>query len=535
MMNKIYFPVVLFLLFKSVGFSQPAIQWQKSYGGTNADYSSSISQTMDGGYIVGNGTFSTDGDVTGNHGLRDFLVVKIDSLGNIEWEKSLGGTDGESGNVIQTPDGGYLCAGYSYSNDGDINDHHGPISTSDIWIVKLDSASNIVWKHSYGGSGYETLNAIHLCSDGNYLVTGYSNSFDGDVTGCHAGPDSLLDVWIFKLDSQGNLLWQKCFGGTGTDYGEDIRETNDGGYVLCNLIFGTNDGDVVANSDTGANALSIWIVKLDSSLNIQWQKIFGGTDWDDAWKIYQTNDNGFLIGGYTQSSDGDISYNHGYRDIWLIQTDSLGAIRRQKCFGGIYSDTFSDLEIAPDGTYYIVGMSDTISGDITNGYGLGDYWILHVDTSFNILWQHNYGGSGVDWASDICITSDGGLAVTGSSESNDYDVSGHHGMVSTDDIWILKLLPYTTGINESERSLNSWTVYPNPFTETLNVNFALDQSEEISFELKDIEGRTIMSLPSKRYSEGNSEFSAKLPSLTGGIYFAMLKCNDFTSVIKVIH
>ena len=174
----------------------PEIQWQKSFGGSNYDEASYVQLTTDGGYIVAVYSESDDGDVTGHHGGFDYWIVKLDASGTIEWQKSLGGSNGDGvSSIQQTTDGGYIVAGNSSSNDGDVTGHHGSNDDNDYWIVKLDASGAIAWQKSLGGSDYEYVSSIQQTTDGGYIVAGNSSSNDGDVTGHHGGGD----MWIVKL------------------------------------------------------------------------------------------------------------------------------------------------------------------------------------------------------------------------------------------------------------------------------------------------------------------------------------------------
>jgi hypothetical protein len=200
--------------------------WQKSFGGSLFDRAYSIQQTTDGGYIVAGESGSTDGDVTGNHGSADGWVVKLDSSGKIIWQKSLGGSSIDFSNSIQqTTDGGYIVAGYSFSNSENVTGNHGDF---DSWVVKLNSSGNITWQKSLGGSNRDEAKSIQQTTDGGYIVAGYSYSINGDVTGNHGGFDS----WVVKLNSSGNITWQKSLGGSENDEATSIQQTTDGGYIV---------------------------------------------------------------------------------------------------------------------------------------------------------------------------------------------------------------------------------------------------------------------------------------------------------------
>ena len=247
------FTALAILLSPSSALAQYTIQWEKSLGGTDYEIATSMQQTIDGGYIVAGHSSSNDGDVSGNHGLADYWVVKLTNTGAIEWQKSLGGTGYDYAySIQQTIDGGYIVAGESNSNDGDVSDNHGEM---DFWVVKLTSLGTIAWQKSIGGSGWDQAKSIQHTIDGGYVIAGSSSSIDGDVSSNYGG----FDYWIVKLTSVGALEWQKSFGGSGADAGVSIQQTNDGAYIVAGLS-SSNDVDVSGNHGDD----DYWIVKLNT-------------------------------------------------------------------------------------------------------------------------------------------------------------------------------------------------------------------------------------------------------------------------------
>ncbi len=201
-MKNLVQTILAFLSLNSFGLLQaqlsPAIQWQKSFGGSSTDIAYSIQQTADGGFIVGGATASNNGDVTGNHGLNDCWILRLNSGGDLIWQKSFGGSSNDIAYAIQeTADGGFIFAGISYSNDGDVSGHHGSSSSSDYWVVKLDSSGNLIWQKSLGGSDDDNAYSLQQTIDDGFIVAGFSGSFDGDVTGNHGN----WDYWVVKLDT----------------------------------------------------------------------------------------------------------------------------------------------------------------------------------------------------------------------------------------------------------------------------------------------------------------------------------------------
>ncbi|HZG00809.1 MAG TPA: hypothetical protein VEY71_07395, partial [Chitinophagales bacterium] len=202
-----------------------SIDWQNCYGGSGVDANATVRYTTDGGFLLIGRTESNDSNVTGNHGLSDVWATKLDSAGNLLWQRALGGTANDLGISVQETNTGYVIAGQTMSNDGDVNGYHGGI---DGWIVKLDLSGTLVWQKCLGGSGYDILRSIRHTVDGGFIAAGWSASSDGDLT----DNNGLNDYWLVKLDSAGAIEWQKSFGGTGNDEAYNIDQTTDGGFVL---------------------------------------------------------------------------------------------------------------------------------------------------------------------------------------------------------------------------------------------------------------------------------------------------------------
>ncbi len=436
------------------------IEWEKSLGGFSFDYVGLIQQTTDGGYIVAGESDSDDGDVTGNHGVFDYWIVKLDASGAIEWEKSLGGSgyDGVR-SIQQTTDGGYIVAGQSNSDDGDITDYHGG---SDYWIVKLDASGSIEWEKSLGGTsddGFMSSISIQQTIGGGYIVAGFSESDDGDVTSHHGG----IDYWIVKLDASGSIEWEKSLGGTGDESSFSpifIQQTIGGGYIVAGSS-DSNDGDVTGNH----GEFDYWIVKLDASGSIEWEKSLGGAGYEFVTSIQQTADGGYIVAGESDSDDGDVSGHHGsneYRDCWIVKLNNAGAIEWEKSLGGTSDDGISSIQQSIDGGYIVAGNSYSDDGDVSGHHGSNeyrDYWIVKLDASGTMEWEKSLGGSDDDVANFILQIADGGYIVAGSSESYDGDVTDYPFGA---DIWIVKL-GITTGIHDMEHDASAlFSLYPNP-------------------------------------------------------------------------
>ncbi|MBA2421900.1 MAG: T9SS C-terminal target domain-containing protein, partial [Chitinophagales bacterium] len=276
----------------------------------------------------------------------------------IEWQKCLGGSNNEAAfSIEQTAEGNFIVAGYSDSNDGDVTGNHG---SDDYWIVKLDPASNILWQKSLGGNSIDEANSINQTADGGFIVAGFSYSNNGDVTG-NNGAD---DYWIVKLDSTGDILWEKSLGGSGDDGANCIQQTFDGGFIVTGWS-SSNDGDVTGNH----GLWDYWLVKLDTSGSLEWEKSFGGSLNDMAYSVQQTIDGGFIVAGYSESSDGDVSGNHGFRDYWIIKTDADGNLLWQTFLGGTEYDEAHSIIQLKEGGYLVAGFAGSAYGDVTGNHG----------------------------------------------------------------------------------------------------------------------------------------------------------------------
>jgi len=416
----------------------PSVEWQRSFGGSDGDEARCIQQTNDGGYIVGGGSRSNNGDITGNHGGYDFWVIKLDSMGIIEWQKAMGGSAYDEARYIQqTHDDGYIVAGYSHSNDRDVTVNHG---SGDFWVVKLDLIGNIEWQKSLGGSSDDDIWWVEQTLDRGFILTGFSQSNDGDVTG-HHGSTSNKDYWIVKLDSLGNIQWEKSLGGNRNDWAHSIQQTSDRGYIVAGYTY-SNDGDIISHIGSTDYA-DYWIVKLDSIADIQWQKVLGGSRNDFGYSIRQTLDQGYIVLGKSNSNDYDVSGNNGNEDYWVVKLNANGSIKWQNCLGGSTSEEGSSIQETSDGGYILAGYSRSNDGDVSGhhgptGYPYGDYWIVKLKSNGDIGWQKSLGGTNDDSANYIQLTSDGGYILAGYYYSNNGDVTSNHGSY---DYWIVKLSP----------------------------------------------------------------------------------------------
>ncbi|PKL86656.1 MAG: hypothetical protein CVV22_00775 [Ignavibacteriae bacterium HGW-Ignavibacteriae-1] len=233
------------------------LEWQKTFGGSGRDHAQSILQTIEGGYIVAGYTSSNDGDVTEKNGIFDVWVLKLGFDGNIEWQKTYGGSLSDTAQSIQvTSDGGYIVAGYSTSNDGDVTENKGQ---SDLLVLKLRIDGSIEWQKTYGGSDIDRAYSIQEALDGGYIVTGHSFSIDGDVTENKGSSD----IWLLKLRTDGSIEWQKTFGESESEVAKSVKVTSDGGYIIA----GSTALSVLSSGGSGLR--DVWVIKLAGGTVLQ--------------------------------------------------------------------------------------------------------------------------------------------------------------------------------------------------------------------------------------------------------------------------
>jgi hypothetical protein len=538
--KSFFFSAIFAVLFISSNqiFAQhaPAIEWQRHFGGKTDQRGLSIAQggsSLDN-FIFAGYTQSNDGDVLGYHGpfitgilhYGDAWIGSVDNAGLI-WQRCLGGSEMEAATcVIKTSDGNYVATGWTNSHDYDFLDNHGK-DNSDAWVAKFDNNGNIIWKKCFGGSSWDGATCIIETKDEgrDLVIVGSTSSTDGDVSGLHLDTTNHEgDVWIVRISSDGNIRWQKCLGGSGYDVANSVIQTDDGGFAIVGETT-SNDGDVSGfhPQDSSLGGGDEWIVKLDSKGNIQWQKCLGGSHGDNANSIVQTSDNGYIVVGQTSSDNGDVSGFHPFTiswgDAWIVKLNSTGSIQWQKSFGGSdYDIAFSILQ-ASDGEYVIAGSTNSNDGDITASTGRGAL-LVKLNDKGEIKWQKGYGG-GAGFA--IINTLDGGYATTGYNTDSGYFYPGY--------VWVIKFSADKASVENDNKIKGveiSQKVFPNPSLTKVHFNLNSDISTNpISF--YDIMGRQYF--PS--YSTEEKTIVCNVKDLVSGIY--MLRLNSVSVPFIVQH
>ena len=347
------------------------ITFTKTFGGINDDYGSSVQQISDGGFIIAGETSSFGA------GGRDVYIIKTDSTGNIIWDKSFGGNGNDGSKAIQqTPDGGFVIAGFtaSFSN-----------GSYDVYLIKTDRSGTIVWEKTFGGSGDDWCNSVQQTLDGGFVMAGRTGSFGA----------GLVDVYLIKTDGSGNKVWEKTFGGSSYDYGYSVQQTSDGGFLIVGNTYSLGDG-----------SLEVYLIKTDVSGNKVWEKNFGGSSFDFGYSVEKTSDGGFVIIGFTTS------FGAGQEDVYLVKVDAEGNKIWEKTFGGFLEDQGNSIQQTSDGGFIISGFTESL------GAGYFDVYLIKTDANGKKIWEKTFGGSSFDWGYSVQQVSDGGFVITGKTFSS---------------------------------------------------------------------------------------------------------------------
>ncbi|MBU4348761.1 hypothetical protein KJ599_00380 [bacterium] len=343
--------------------------------------------------------------------LISFLSVDYasgENKGNsITWDKTFGGSSEDMGfSIIQTENGGYAVAGYTILDREERKDTWraklGYIELTedkrqDFWIIKIDKNGNIEWDEVFGENGPDIANSIIRTKDGGYAVAGF-------IWTIYAGRQ---DIWIIKLDENGNKEWDKTFDKDENDVAYSIIQTEDGGYAIA--------------ASTGFKLwgeANCWVIKLDAKGNIEWENSFGGTGWDEIYSIIQTKDGSFVTTGCVWSKGA------GRGDVYVAKLNKRGDLVWDKTFGGSENDEAHSIIQTEDKGYAVAGFT------VLEDTGDRDIWVIKLDKDGNKVWDKTLGGASEDWANSIIQTKDGGYMVAGWTSSM--------GAGKTD-VWIVKL------------------------------------------------------------------------------------------------
>ncbi|MFA5477641.1 MAG: T9SS type A sorting domain-containing protein [Bacteroidales bacterium] len=531
-MKKLF--VIIILSFAAMGsYSQTyQIDWQNCYGGTDREYATDI--VPDGsGYLILGAAESEDGDVGYNRGHIDGWLVKTDSLGDLLWRKSYGGTkDDYLQRIIPAPNHHYYLVGSSESSDWDLTGDPYPDSKN-VWVMKIDSVGNRKWSRLYGGTGGDLAYSAMLDADSNLVVLGTTGSDDGDVS-LNFGA---ADIWMIKVNSEGELLWDFSSGTDLVDAGRTIIPTSDGGYLL---------GCV---SDLGFMGFltcmprythNIVLIRLDADRNMLWHQCYGGNDVCDVTEIIALDD-GYMILANTAADDGDLQgvEVYGEKDIWVMRTDFYGNVLWQKCYGGPQIDIGTRVFETGDGNFTIIGYTGSDYDDESQNLfeSQSDIWVLTISGDGTLLSERSFGGTnhqsllhGVIRKSDLSYV----VAATtnyGPSQDITCTVEPMFGLYYYPEIWTFKISDTLTALPPAPAVETDIKVYPNPARDYVCFEYSGQQKQEAGILIFNSMGAQISN--PVLYNSG-SKIIWDTRQVPPGVYFYTWSAQEFTGSGKIV-
>ncbi len=527
---------VLFLQWCTLSISQN-ILWENSYGGKHAEFLYDAIPTPDYGFLLAGSSISNKNGnkADANKGDLDYWVWKMDEKGTPEWQKSFGGNGVD---VLQSVklanDGGFILAGTSSSSiSGDKKE--ACKGQEDFWIIKLDAKGNEIWQRTIGGSGQEKLLSIAQTKDGGYILGGTSSSNTSepdekgviDKYGKSEDSRGSLDYWVVKLDTKGEIKWQKTLGGQYVDELKSIEQTNDKGYILGGYSNSPISGDKT-QGNFGLN--DYWIIKLDEDGNELWQHTLGGDQDDTLFALTQTNDGGFIAGGNSNSgaTNSKSKSNQNGADFWVLKLDKTGTIEWQETYNHGEKDVLTSIVENTDGTFLIGGYAQSESvqksvGKKADKEGINDYIALKIKATGEEIWIQTVGSKGDEILKKLFETRDGGYILAGTSigkASKDKNAA-----IGGSDFWIVKLRDKEKKIKEKEKI----EAIPNPAISYTNVIVTYEYQKGTAT-LFDLSGRIMQTIK----LTGEKTIPVDLSNLPQGIYVIEVKTNVSTDGVKVI-
>ncbi|HOE46798.1 MULTISPECIES: hypothetical protein [Methanothrix] len=382
----------------------PQEEWNRTYGGSSDDVGTYGQQTKDGGYIITGYTSSYGADAPFSWLIKvqhrgDLWLIKTDAEGQKEWDRTYGGLGKDLGFFVQqTKDEGYIIVGGKKS--------FWIIGSYDLWIIKTDAKGNVLWDRTFGGSGEDLGFSVQQTNDDGYIIAGYTSFTNGKK------------AWIIKIDSQGNKQLDMATGRADSE-AASIGLTKDGGYIITGYT-----------PSSGSGKEDVWLIKTNSKLHWDWLKTFGGPNRDLGLSVQETEDGGYIIAGLTES------FGAGKGDVWLIKTDPKGDREWDRTFGGSNFDSGASVQQTRDGGYIVTGYNTTTIDNVGsysrlfNSDNIGRVWLIKTDSEGIELWNETFGGTRNDWGNSVQETRDGGYIITGVTES--------YG-AGKEDVWLIKV------------------------------------------------------------------------------------------------
>jgi hypothetical protein len=541
-MKKILRPIVFsVLLTTSFSFAQD-ILWEKSYGGKHAEYLFDVQPTADYGFILAGSSISgkTGNKEDANKGDLDYWIWKMNEKGDLDWQKSFGGSGVDLLQSIKlTSDGGFILAGTSDSKKG-LDKKEDSKGQEDFWIIKLDAKGNELWQKTIGGSGQEKLNSIVLTADGGYIIAGSSSSYKTtdtkDLFGKTENTRGNLDYWVVKLKNDGTMQWQKTMGGKYLDELKSIITLPNGNYLLGGYSNSPMSGDKTEDSFGFGD---FWLVQLDKDGALVWQKAFGGTLDDNLFSMTATNDGGFIVGGNSNSSSSDTKAKSSTNgsDFWVVKFDTNADIVWQETYDYGEKDVLTSIIENEDGSFLIGGyaqseaknrLGEKETGRKADKNGINDYIALKITAKGEEIWTQIVGSKGEEVMKKLLETRDGGYLLAGTSltpASVSKNSKDKNTGIGGADFWVVKLKDK----DKPEKEKLPIEAFPNPAQTFTNVIIGYDYTDGTAA-LYDLNGRQLQTFT----LDGNRTLPIEMTAYPTGIYIVQIESDKEKHSVKII-
>lgn len=523
------------------------ILWEKSYGGKHAEYLYDVQPTADYGFILAGSSISgkTGNKDAANKGDLDYWIWKMNEKGDLDWQKSFGGSGVDLLQSIRlTSDGGYILAGTSDSKKG-LDKKEDAKGQEDFWIIKLDAKGNELWQKTIGGTGQEKLHSIIQTTDGGYLIGGSSSSYksrnssDGttDLFGKSENTRGNLDYWVVKLKEDGTIEWQKTIGGKYFDELKSVVVLSNGNYLLGGYSNSPISGDKMEDC---FGLGDYWLVQLDKDGVLVWQQTLGGNLDDNLFSAFATKDGGFIVGGNSNSGSTNTKTKTSEKgsDFWVVKFDKTNSIEWQENYNYGEKDVLTSIIENEDGTFLIGGYAQSEvrsqQSEIGNKAslkgkndkdGINDYIALKINAKGEEIWSQTVGSKGDEVMKKLLETRDGGYLLAGTSFSKTGFSKDRKVVKGGNDFWVVKLKDKDKP--EKERLLLE--AFPNPAQTFTNVVIGYEYSSGTAT-LYDLNGRQLQSFT----LDGNRTLPIEMSSYPTGIYIVEVQSNLEKHSIKII-
>lgn len=490
------------------------------------EFSGEFKQLSNGTFVACGSSLSgiSGNKTTPNHGVDDGWIINFNADFSINWELNLGGTSIDLFNsILITDDGGFLCGGSSKSLISG-NKTEPNLGSYDYWVFKINSSGVILWEKTYGGSSQDYLNSIYKTGINEYLLIGSSNSpISGDKSEAFRGGK---DFWILKIDGSGNLLWDKTIGGDGYDF-------PNGAVIVNNSIYITGNSSSSISFDKSAVNFGwddYWLIKLDIDGNLIWDKTYGGDQQEYPTDLLFSQNELYLIGWSSSMTSGNMTAStNGYDDFWIVKADTNGVMLWDKTYGGDLSEYPSSIIELSNSKILISGSSEsTLSGDFTEDtQGGRDYWFFTINEDGDMLEQERIGGGFYDDISNVIELSNSNLLLFGDSDSpisGDKTIDNYGGR----DFWLVDVATTMTLEIINNSLTSNLTIFPNPNNGIYSIS-GLEKNSIIS--IYNLQGQLIKIVKTTVETEITVNHDNNLEK---GMYLIYVKNEIETTLLKYV-